>query len=147
MQRVSTKLSAVEQLQLIPQPAVSRPVSFDRIYTLTDTHEALMYGCELARMAPKQAYGPMNIDKTTWSRICGGEWDLDGRDVLQFDRVVGNDAYLLYLNHQHGYDITSMRKTMDDKDREIAELKAQLAAEKLRNETIIEYERQKEGRK
>jgi plasmid maintenance system antidote protein VapI len=148
MQRVSTKLSAVEQLQLLPQPGVvSRPVSFDRIYTLTDTHDALMYGCELAKMVPKQAYSAMGIDKTTWSRICGGEWDLDGRDVLQFDRIVGNDAYLLYLNHQHGYDLASMRKTMDDKDRQIADLRAELAAEKLRNETIIQYERQKDGRK
>lgn len=141
-------MSAVEQLQLLPQPgAVSRPVSFDRIYTLTDTHDALMYGCELAKMVPKQAYTAMGIDKTTWSRICGGEWDLDGRDVVQFDRIVGNDAYLLYLNHQHGYDLASMRKTMDDKDRQIADLQAQLAAEKLRNDTIIEYERQKDGRK
>lgn len=139
---------SIEQLQLIPQPSVvSRPVSFDRIYMLSDTHEALMYGCELAKMAPKQAYGAMGIDKTTWSRICGGEWDLDGRDVIHFDRIVGNDAYLLYLNHQHGYDLASMRKTLDDKDREISELKSQLAAEKLRNETIIEYERQKDGRK
>lgn len=149
MQRSSTKLSAgAEQLALLPeQRVVSRPVSFDRIYTLTDTHDALMYGCELAKMVPKQAYSAMGIDKTTWSRICGGEWDLDGRDVAQFDRIVGNDAYLLYLNHQHGYDLASMRKTMDDKDREIADLRAQLAAEKFRNETIIEYERQKDGRK
>lgn len=148
MQRVSTKLSAVEQLQLIPQPSVvSRPVSFDRIYTLTDTHDALMYACELGKKVPKQAYEPMGIDKTTWSRICGGEWDLDGRDILKFDRIVGNDAYLLYLNHLHGYDLASMRKAQDDKDRRIAELEAQVAERDKRIETIIEYERQKDGRK
>ena len=148
MQRASTKLSPVEQLSLVPgTKAVSRPVSFDRIYTTVDTHDALMYGCELAKMVPKQAYTAMGIDKTTWSRIVNGEWDLDGRDVLQFSRVVGNDAYLLYLNHLHGYDIASMRKTMDDKDREIADLKQQVADRDRRIETIIEYERQKDGRK
>lgn len=148
MQRVSTKLSTGEQLPLIPGPkVVSRPVSLDRIYQLTDTHDALMYGCELAKMVPKQAYTAMGIDKTTWSRICGGEWDLDGRDILQFDRVVGNDAYLLYVNHLHGYDLASMRKTMDDKDRRIAELEQQIAERDKRIETIIEYERQKEGRR
>jgi hypothetical protein len=147
-------LSAVEQLHLLPQQrVVSRPVSFDRVYQLTSTHDALMYACELARksngdpMVPKLIYGEMGCDKTSWSRITTGELDLDGRDIKRFSDVVQNDAYLLYLNHQHGYDLASMRKTMDDKDRVIADLRAELAAEKLRNETIIEYERQKEGRK
>jgi len=125
MQRDSTKLRPVdhEQLPLIPeQRAASRPVSVERIYTLADTHEALMYGCELARLAPKQIYGQMGVDKTTWSRITSGEWDLDGRDVLRFGRVVNNDAYLLYLNHIHGYDLNSLRKVQDDQERRINEL-------------------------
>lgn len=148
MQRDSTKLSTVEQLALLPPAGVvSRPVSFDRIYTLTSTHDALMYGCELAKMVPKQAYGPMRIDKTTWSRITSGEWDLDGRDIPQFNKVVGNNAYLMYLNHLDGIDLASIRKTMDDKDRRIAELEAKVADRDKRIETIIEYERQKEARR
>lgn len=98
-------------------------------------------------MVPKQAYDPMGIDKTTWSRITSGEWDLDGRDVPQFNKVVGNNAYLLYLNHEDGIDLNSIRKTMDDKDRRIAELEDQVADRDRRIETIIEYERQKEGRR
>jgi hypothetical protein len=131
MQRSATKLQTVEQLPLIGsvKPA-SRPVSLDRIYTLTDTHEALQYGCELGRLAPKQIYGDMGIDKTTWSRICGGEFDLDGRDIHRFDRVVGNDAYLLYLNHIHGYDLTSLRKTESD---EVAALRVENEALKSEN--------------
>jgi len=122
-------------------------VSFDRIYTLDSTHEALLYGCELARLAPKQIYGEMGIDKTAWSRISTGEFDLDGRDIKRFNTVVQNDAYLLFLNHQHGYDLAAMRKTMDDKDREIADLREQLEAERLKNRHIIEYEQMKAGRK
>lgn len=149
MQRPATKLSDVAQLNLLPMSSrvISRPVSFDRIYTLESTHDALLYGCELARLVPKQIYGEMGCDKTVWSRIVNGELDLDGRDIPVFNRVVGNNAYLAYLNHQDGIDLHSMRRTMDDKDQEIAELKKQLAAEKFKNETIIEYERQKEGRK
>jgi hypothetical protein len=64
----------------------------------------------------------MSVDKTTWSRITSGEWDLDGRDVLRFDRIVNNDAYLLYLNHIHGYDLNSLRKVQDDQERRINEL-------------------------
>lgn len=148
MQRSATKLNDVAQLALLPTPkVVSRPVSLDRIYALDSTNDALAYGCELARLVPKQIYGEMGRDKTVWSRIASGEFDLDGREIKRFNTVVQNDAYLLYLNHQHGYDLTSMRKTMDDKDREIADLREQLAAERLKNQTIIEYERQKDARK
>ena len=126
MQRPSTKLRNVadaEQLPLIPHnKVVSKPVSLDRIYTVTDTHEALMYGCELARLAPKQVYPLMDCDKTVWSRICSGEFDLDGRDIRKFNAAVNNDAYLLYLIHIHGYDLTTLRKVQDDKERRIAEL-------------------------
>lgn len=149
MQRSATKLNDVAQLALLPTPpkVVSRPVSFDRIYTLDSTHEALVYGCELARLAPKQICGEMRCDKTVWSRIASGELDLDGRDIKPFSDVVQNDAYLFYLNHLHGYDLTAMRKTMDDKDRVIANLREELAAERLKNQTIVEYERQKDARK
>lgn len=148
MQRSATKLNDVAQLALIPTPkVVSRPVSFDRIYTLDSTHDALLYGCELARLVPKQIYGEMGKDKTAWSRITSGEFDLDGRDIRRFNALVQNDAYLLYLNHQHGYDLAAMRKTMDDKDRVIADLREQLAAERLKNQHIVEYEQQKAARK
>lgn len=118
----------VEQLPLIPdEKIVSRPVSLDRICVLSDTHEAFEYACELARQVPKKLYTRMSCDKTVWSRIASGELDLDGRDILPFSRVVNNDAYLLYLAHQHGYDLASMRKYEDDKDREIADLRQQVA--------------------
>jgi hypothetical protein len=155
MQRAATKLKDVAQLALLPESPkiISRPVSFDRIYQLTSTHDALMYACELARksngdpVVPKLIYGEMGRDKTVWSRITSGEFDLDGRDITRFNSVVGNSAYLLYLQHLDGQDLTSIRKTMDDKDREIAHLREQLAAERLRNQTIIEYERQKDARR
>lgn len=155
MQRPATKLNDVAQLALLPAPPeiISRPVSLDRIYQLTSTHDALMYGCELARrsngdpVVPKLIYSEMGCDKTVWSRITSGELDLDGRDIKQFSDVVRNDAYLLYLNHRHGYDLASMRKTMDDKDRTIADLTARLAASELKNQHIVEYEAQKAARK
>jgi hypothetical protein len=130
-------LREVEQLPLLPEKkVVSRPVSMERIYTLADTHEALEYGCELAKLAPKQVYPHMECDKTVWSRITTGELDLDGRDILRFDRVVNNDAYLLHLVHIHGYDLTSLRKNYaDEQERENAELRKE--NEELRR--VLEY--------
>lgn len=137
MQRHSTKLRNVEdpaQLPLISdRKIISRPVSLDHIPVLKSTADALEYACRLAGVVPKEICPHMECDKTTWSRICSGEWDLDGRDILKFSRVVNNDAYLLYLVHIHGYDLTALRKTLDDKDREIWELKHQVA---VRDEVI-----------
>lgn len=131
MQRVSTKLRDVDQLSLLPEQMnrriVSQPVSFAHIPLLRDTKKALEYACQLADVVPKEVYPHMKCDKTTWSRICSGEWDLDGRDVPKFCRVVGNDAYFMFLGHELGYDPASFRKRMDDKDREIHELRQQLA--------------------
>lgn len=133
MQRSASKLkvdaAAVEQLSLLAAPGKkpSRPVSFDRIYTLVDTADALSYACELAGVSPKAIYGDMEIDKTVWSRILSGEWDLDGRDVPKLNKVTGNNAYLMYLNHLDGIDLHSIRKTMDDKERENFELRQKLA--------------------
>lgn len=124
MQRSSTKVRAVEQLSLIPErrQIVSAPVALDHIPLLKNTADALDYACRLANVVPKEICANMDVDKTVWSRICSGEWDLDGRDVLKFDRTVNNDAYLLFLVHQHGYDLSSLRKARDDKERRIAEL-------------------------
>ncbi|HEY6927699.1 MAG TPA: hypothetical protein VI653_29760 [Steroidobacteraceae bacterium] len=123
-----------QQLSFISQPRfVSRPIVLDRVYALSNTNEALEYACELARtsegkaIAPKQIAPLVGVDKTTWSRICGGEFDLDGRDILPFSRVVGNDAYLLYLNHIHDYDLTTLRKVpKNDLERENQELRSEI---------------------
>lgn len=113
---------------MLPEPSIkSHPVDYARIRLLQSTTEALDYACTLAGVVPKQIYPHMDCDKSTWSRICSGEWDIDGRDIHRFDSLLCNDAYLLYLNHQHGYDLDSMRKTMDDKDRVIAEQAEKIA--------------------
>lgn len=130
MQRSSTKLRAdAEQLSLIPErpQIVSTPVALDHIPLLKNTADALDYACRLANVVPKAIYPNMGVDKTVWSRICSGEWDLDGRDVLKFDRTVNNDAYLLFLIHQHGYDLSTLRKARDDKERRISELEQHIA--------------------
>lgn len=116
-------MRSVEQLELIPnRKIISRPVSLEHIQVLKSTAQALEYACQLADVVPKEVCPHMDCDKSTWSRICSGEWDLDGRDIPQFNRVVNNSAYLLYLNHVDGWDLTSLRKVRDDKERRIGEL-------------------------
>jgi hypothetical protein len=142
MQRSSTKLRDVErQLELIPErkKIVSAPVDISRIPGLRDTNKALEYACSLADVTPKEICPLMDCDKTVWSRICSGEFDLDGRDVPKFNKVIGNSAYLLFLNHLDGWDIASMRKAQDDKDRRIADLEQKLANKDLEMKVLIDF--------
>jgi hypothetical protein len=146
MQRRSTKLQNVEppdQLTLLPErePIVSRPVNLDHIGVLSSTAQALEYACQLASVTPKQVYPYMDCDKTVWSRICSGELDLDGRDIPQFNKVIGNSAYLLYLAHVEGWDLTTIRKVRDDKDRRIAELEQKVADQDRAIRLMVEYNR------
>lgn len=85
----------------------------------------------LADLEPKQVYGPLGKDKATWSRIENGDMSFPVDDLGRFCEIVGNDSLLLWLNHAAGWDIASMRKTMDDKDRQIFEL-TKLVAERDR---------------
>lgn len=149
MQRRSTKLPNVEneQLTLLPtrDPFVSRPVNLDHIGVLNSTSQALEYACQLANVTPKQVYPYMDCDKTVWSRICSGEFDLDGRDIPRFNRVIGNSAYLLYLAHAEGWDLTSIRKVRDDKDRRIAELEQKVADQDRAIRLMVEYNSNRRG--
>jgi len=130
-----------EQLSLIPARKPSRPVNLEHITVLKNTKHALEYACQLADLAPKEIYVDMGCEKSVWSRICGGDLDLDGRDIPRFNRVVGNSAYLLYLMHADGWDLTSLRKVQDDKDREIAELRKHIADQDRAIRLMVEYQK------
>lgn len=133
-----------EQLSLIPdRKIVSRPVDLHQVRVLKSTQAALEYACMLANVVPKEVYPYMEYDKTKWSRIIGGERDLPGRDIPKFNRVVGNNAYLLYLNHLDGIDLDSIRKAQDDKDKRIAELEQTVADQERAIRLVVEAHRGK----
>jgi hypothetical protein len=143
MQRHATKLQPVEaeQLSLIPdRKIVSRPVDLDQIRILRGTNKAIEYACLLAGVVPKEICSQMEVDKSTWSRICSGEWDLDGRDVPKFNQIVGNSAYLLYLCHLDRWDLDSMRRlAQNDLELENAELKKKIADQGRAIELLVGY--------
>jgi hypothetical protein len=144
MQRRATKLpidASSAQLTLLPERRTSDPVDLGRIRRLKSTRAALNYACELVGLEPKEIYADIPCDKGVWSRICSGEFDLDGRDIPRFNQVVGNDAYLLYLVHIEGYDLDSLRKQQDDKDRRIAELEKHVADQDRAIRLMVEYNR------
>lgn len=152
MQRESTKVRCVaspeQQLSLIPErKIVSKPVSLDHVYLLKSHAKALEYACDLADVDPKAVCSLLRdagckYEKTKWSRILSGERSLPSRDIHKFDAVVNNDAYFLYLAREHQYDLPSMRKVGDDKDRRIADLEQALLDEQRLNARLLAAHRQ-----
>jgi len=126
-QRRSTKSAAVEQLALLPAKKPCPPPDLAYVASLPNFRRALRYAISLADLEPKQVYGPLDKDKATWSRIENGDMSFPADDLMHFCEVVGNDAVLLWLMCSAGYDLTSIRKAQDDKDKRIAELEAKLA--------------------
>lgn len=141
-QQRSTKSATVEQLSLLPTRKACPPPDLAYVEALPNFRRALRYAMSLADLEPKQVYGPLGKDKATWSRIENGDMSFPADDLLHFCEIVGNDAVLMWLNCSAGYDLASMRKAQDDKDKRIAELESQLAEERREKDIIARFVRE-----
>jgi len=136
----TTKSHRVEQLDFLdgtstPKASLKEP-DLAYLMSLPNARRALRYSLSLADLEPKQVYPLLGKDKATWSRYEAGNIDFPVTLIQPLKTIVQNDAVLLWLNHQSGWDIRSMKRLCDDKDRRIHELEAQLAKE--RHERAIE---------
>jgi hypothetical protein len=125
-QRTSTKSDKVEQLQLLPHRASAKSPDLSYLLSLPNLRRVVRYSMSLADLEPKQVYEPLGKDKATWSRIEGGDMGFPADLLVPFQSITNNSAPVLWLAHQDGWDVTTMRKRQDDKDKRIAELEAQL---------------------
>jgi hypothetical protein len=139
-QHQSTKSRGVEQLTLLPVGrSGSAAPDIAYLLALPTLRRAIRYSMSLADVEPKQIYDPLGKDKAVWSRIENGDMSFPADDLLKFCSLVGNDAALLWLAYHAGYDIASMKKRQDDKDRRIAELEAKLAESELEKAVIAKF--------
>lgn len=136
--RHSTLSADVEQLSLIPHAVKkpSAPVDHDYLCTLGSSRRALRYAMSLRDLEPKQVYDELKIDKSTWSKIENGIMSFPIDELKAFNAIVGNDALLLWHVNNNGYDMQSMRRLQDDKDREIGLLKAELEEERREKQAL-----------
>lgn len=141
-QRKSTESSDVEQLSLIPARKPSSPPDVAYLLGLPNLRRVIRYSMSLADLEPKQVYGPLGKDKATWSRIENGDMSFPADDLENFRQIVGNDAVILWLTHQAGYDVHSLRKLQDDKDKQIQRLQDELAKQRAEMEIIAKFVRE-----
>lgn len=141
-QRQSSSLQPVAQLELLAAPKQSAAPDIEYLKGLPSFRRVVRYSVSLADMEPKQVFEPLEMDKAIWSRIENGGMSFPADDIGKFRKITGNNAPLLWLNHQDGYDIRNLPRLRDDKDRRITELETQLAQERHDKEVIARFVRE-----
>lgn len=86
----------------------------------------------------KQLYMDLDIDPGHWSRILRGDahFPLDALPKLM--DACGNEAPLIWLNYNRGYDPASLRKRETEVERQLREVHEELGRERLKNEALRE---------
>jgi hypothetical protein len=141
-QRTSTKSLDVSQLSLLPQRTPPKAPDLTYLVSLPTFRRVVRYSMSLADLEPKQVYEPLGKDKATWSRIEGGDMGFPADLVIPFQSITQNSALVMWLAHQDGYDVTSMRKRQDDKDKRIAELEQRLERAEQEKAVIAKFVRE-----
>ena len=113
-QRRSTISTDVEQLELIPRRKPSAAVDKDHVRRLPSLRRAINYGLSLADMDPKEAYGPLEMDKAVWSRIVNGGMSFPADDLPKLKAITGNDAGIMWIAHACGFDLRPLRTELEE---------------------------------
>lgn len=131
-QHHTTNLRPIVNHTQIALPVEVRPDEIARKQTLGSAIELC---AELAgHSLDKTLQSELGVDKAQFSRWQSGSEGIVWPKFTKLMDTCGNDAPLLWMNHQRGYDLYSMRKRQTETERALdIERNARLAAEeKLR---------------
>ena len=107
-------MRAVEQ----PSLPLGR-VSSDEISRKRSWGESIGLAAEVAGYdLDKQASSDIGMDKGQWSRIQDGREGIKWEKLKLFLDKVGNDIPLLWMLHQRGYDLHTLRKRETEVERD-----------------------------
>lgn len=117
-------------------PVVVRPEEIARKHSLG---AAIELCAELGGFGlDKALQHELHVDKAQLSR-----WHSGAEGVIwpKFERlmdVCGNDAPVLWMLHQRGYDLNSLRRQESETERQLRAAKEELDQERLKNRVLIE---------
>lgn len=80
----------------------------------------------------------LGVDKAQFSRWHSGQEGVCWPKFEKLMDVCGNDAPLLWMLHQRGWDIGSLRKRETETEKELRLVREQLAREQLKNSALVE---------
>jgi hypothetical protein len=78
--------------------------------------------------ADKQVYVEIGIDAGHWTRVMHGEAHFPVNKLPALMELCGNDAPLLWLVNDRGYDLHSLRKKETETEKENRELREEVGA-------------------
>lgn len=107
-----------------------KPLDFQVVRNQQSLCAAVALCAAVSGKKDKQIYSALDIDAGHWSRIRKGDahFPLDKLSTLM--DICGNEAPVLWLVHQRGYDVDSLRRRQTETERQLeTERAARVAAE------------------
>lgn len=83
---------------------------------------------EIGGKEPKELQAELKLDKAQWSRWVSGQEGVIWPKFVAVMDACGNDSPLLWMLHDRGYDLHSIRKTESETERENRLLREENAA-------------------
>lgn len=100
---------------------------------------ALVLGAAAAGLdLEKEVHIPLGIDAGHWTRMRSGTAGIQWKQLAAICDLFGNDAPILWMLYQRGYDLNSLRKRESETEKEL-----RLAQERIAE---LEHEREIERR-
>ena len=110
------------------QLAIPIEVNPAEVARKTSMGAAIGLCAELAGLEPKQIQGKLAMDKGQWSRWESGSEGVIWPKLSALMDCCGNDAPVLWMMHQRGYDLHSIRKLETETERDNRRLREENAA-------------------
>lgn len=86
----------------------------------------------------KEIHIPLGIDAGHWTRMRSGAAGIQWDKLEAICDLCGNDAPILWMLHQRGYDLHSLRQRETETERALREAQELLDTERMKNRVLIE---------
>lgn len=91
-----------------------------------------------AGLEPKQVQSELGLDKAQFSRWESGQEGIVWPKFVSLMDACGNDAPLLWMLQQRGYDLASLRKQESETEKALRVAREELERERLKNRALVE---------
>ena len=100
---------------------------------------ALALGASVAGLdLEKEVHIPLGIDAGHWTRIRSGSAGTDWQKLEAICDLYGNDAPILWMLYQRGYDLHSLRKRETETERALREAKERIEGLERDKRVLVE---------
>ena len=86
----------------------------------------------------KELQVALGVDKAQFSRWQSGQEGICWPKFVRLMDLCGNDAPLLWMLYQRGYDLGALRKRETEMQRELRSTREQLEQERLKNQVLVD---------